>query len=332
MKNFIKNSLILLLLFFVFTSSAQAAQFAQTTVRFDRMKTNSPSSLQVLFVPVTTATEGIIYLSLPTGITIGASIGITNDNLPSGSTQLPGTIVATKIGQTISITGMTDLAVGTTYVFNVLSNGISTPAGAGQLVGRLTTLTGSSAAIDAGAFASYFITNDQIVITASVAPIFTFTLSGNTDVFLSQLSGSTVAATNGNTVTAGTNANKGWTGWVKSSYVALRSVGTGESIGTAGTLDNAPSTCANGTDCYVLDADLVTSGTGTGTLTIRPEYNGTGAAQGGTLSTIFQPFAGRNGKTGGDIVRLIARAAVNNTRAAGDDYTDTLTVVGAGNF
>jgi hypothetical protein len=234
-------------------------------------------------------------------------------------------------GTTMVITGMSALTVGTTYAFNI-GTGISTPATAGQILDTIATQTSGHVVIDSTTIASRFITNDQIVITGNVPPSFTFSLSGNTDSFTTDLGSSAVVSTSGRTVSVTTNASKGWIGWVKSSNAALTSVTSGESVATSGTIDGATSTCSGGTDCYVLDADKTTTGTGSGALTIAGEYDGSDTSSGGTLSASLTPFVTRTGKTNGDVITLIARASIVATKAAANDYTDTLTVIGAGNF
>ncbi len=91
-------------------------------------------------------------------------------------------------------------------------------------------------------------------------------------------------------------------------------------------------TLSAGTEGYVLDADLDTDGSGGGTLTIDAEYNGLTTSAGGTLSATFTEFASADGPAGDDVVTLIPRAAISGLTEAASDYTDTLTVVAAGNF
>ena len=112
----------------------------------------------------------------------------------------------------------------------------------------------------------------------------------------------------------------------------MNSASTGATIATAGSIDAAPTSLTGGNYGYVLDVDLTTdSGTsGTGTVTIDPEYLGADTSSGGTLSTSFQPVASADGVTDGDVLTLIERARVTAIQAAANDYTDTLTVIAAG--
>lgn len=322
--------LVWILALYLFASTdISAAPFAHVSLRYDRMKEATLSSLQVVLVPATTATEAKVKLVFDSA-SVGASQAVTVTGIPGGSTALPGTLTAVGAGTSIVVSGLTDLTVGTTYAFN-LTVGVSTPA-AGSAIDIVSTLTSGDSEIDATSVLSRYIANDQIVITANVPPTFTFSLSANSDSFTTDLSSSSVSVTNGRTVSVATNAPRGWIAWVRSQNAGLVSVTTGESIGTTGAVNTSPSVCQVNTDCYLLDADLTTTGDGSGSLTIDPEYLGVGTSDGGTLSTSFQPFAKRTGKTAGDVITLVAKASMVATKAAGSDYTDTLTIVGAGSF
>lgn len=324
----ISMGLVLTLVLFGANSvEAKAAPFTKAMVRYDRMKQNTSTSLMVIIVPATVGVESKIIVNFGSA-TLSAGQSATTGALPAGVTSLPGTLTAVGSGSSIAISGLTDLTVGTTYGFN-LSVGVTTAA-AGAATDTVTSYVGTTP-LDSTTLTSRYITDDQVVITANVPPTFTFVLSGNTDAFATNLSSGSVSTTYGIGVSASTNAAKGWTGWIKSANAALSSVQTGESIGTSGTLNAAPETCVNATDCYVLDVG-VTSGTGAGVLSADAEYAGNGTTTGGTFSTAYQPFASRTGKTNGDLVWLKAHATMIATKAAGSDYTDTWTIVGAGNF
>ena len=313
---------------------AKAAPFSKTTLRYDRMKTNTPSTLQLIIVPATAQTESKLVINFGGSVTIGAGQSATTTSFTGvGVSGLPGTIAAAGAGTSIAITGLNDLAVGATYGVN-LTVGITTQSAVGTTLDTITSYTAGNAVIDQTKVQSAFISNDQVVITANVPPTFTFSLGGGgTDSFTTDLSPSAVVSTNGILVSASTNAARGWTGWVKSQSISLGSVSTGETIPTIGTAGvGTTSICSNGADCYLLDATSVSPGSGTGSFTADVGYAGNGTTSGGTLSTNFLPFASRTGKTNGDTITLKAHSSIIATKAAGSDYTDTWTVVGAGNF
>jgi len=334
MKRFISRVVMFWLLMIGFlmigTVEAKAAQFTRATIRYDRMMTGKLSSLQVIIVPLTVGTEAKVKLVFA-GATLGAGQSATTAALPSYAVGLPGIGTTAIGGGTSIVVNCTDLTVGTTYAFN-LTIGVSTPA-ANSYSDTVSTLTSGDVVIDSTTVASRIISNDQITINANVPPSFTFVLSGNTDAFTTDLSAGSVSSTGGISVVVTTNAAKGWTGWIKSLNTGLNSVttGAGENIGTSGTYNATPEVCVVGTDCYVLDVG-VTNGGGSGSLTADAEYAGNWTTTGGTLMNYFVPFAGRTGKATNDTVWLKAHATMISTKAAGSDYTDTWTVVGAGNF
>jgi hypothetical protein len=298
------------------------------------MQQNSASSLQIMIVPASVGTENRVKLVFGSAV-VGTGQTVSITNLPSGSIALPGTLTAVGSGTSIVVSGVTDLTVGTTYVFNIPISGtgiaVTTPA-SGSASDILMTLDSGNSTVDTTTVTSRYINSDQVLITANVPPTFTFTLSGNTDAFTTNLSSGSVSTTNGISISVATNAAKGWTAWLKSLNTSLSSVTTGENIGTSGTINAAAETCVVATDCYVLDVG-VTSGTGgAGSATADTEYGGNGTTTGGTFSSTFQPIASRPSKTNGDTVWLKAHATMIATKAAGSDYTDTWTIVGAGNF
>jgi hypothetical protein len=164
-----------------------------------------------------------------------------------------------------------------------------------------------------------------------VAPTFTFVFANNSQP-LGTLTSSAISSGTGTGITITTNAPSGWNAWVKSANAGLTSANASKTIATTGTLDNAPSTLSTGTEGYVLDVDLTTDAGSGGTVTLAGEYNGTTTSAGGTVSTTLQSIASANGTANGDVITLIPRAAISGITPAASDYTDTLTVVGAGIF
>jgi hypothetical protein len=317
---------------------AQAGNFEQIYVRPDRLKASTATTGLICAQADTAGTEVDVQVVFPTGFTLGiaATFTVSTSNLPSGATAWPGIGTATNVtSQTVTFPS-TDLTVSTLYCFNWSSSTAVTTSTAGNdKTGTITTRATGPTTIDSSSYALSIISDDQIVVTATVPATFSFTLSGNTDTFTTSLS-TTTTSTSGRTVTIGTNAASGWVAWVKSANAALNSASTSASIPTAGTVNDTPTDLASTTG-YVLDVNITTdSGTGTGTVSQDPgygdEYDGTNATSGGTLSTIFQPIANSNGTTDGDVLTLIERAKITAVQAAATDYTDTLTVVAAGRF
>lgn len=340
---------VLLILFGTLVSTsalnqAQAVEAGNSYMRCDRMKeaTNPGACLVVFTTSATTATETSFKITLDSEwvssthfSTTASNYTVSTTGLPAGVTAMPGIATANNVtGNTIRFP-ITALANSTTYGFYITNGGtglISNPSASTTIVHRLVTRTGADAAdADVKDIAVPTIANDQVVITATIAPSFTFVFNNNAQNLA--LTSSSVISGTGTTITVTTNAASGWSAWMLSTNAALNSAASGDTIATTGTVDDSPSTLSAGTEGYVLDVDLTTDGAGGGTVTIDPEYNGTTTSQGGTLSnSAYEVIATANGAASSDIITLIPRVAISGLTEAATDYTDTLTVVGAGIF
>jgi hypothetical protein len=181
--------------------------------------------------------------------------------------------------------------------------------------------------------------SDQITVNASVAANFSFSLSANTDT-VPKVDPTTIQTSTGVNMTVSTNSALGYTAYVKSANAQLTSTASPGTPIVNGTFNGAPDTVAAGTTKYGF---VPTTGTAcstcSGTLAYDTEYSpGAGApislgTQAGAFnSTNFASFVSRTSYTNADVINLKERVAVSNTIAAANDYTDTLTIVAAGNF
>jgi hypothetical protein len=301
------------------------------------MKTGTPTTGMVCAKPTTTSAANVdVQVTFPTVAGTDFTVSATGANWTTvGAWPGIATATPTVSGKTVTwtYTAPQTLSAGTTYCFHwTNSAALKTGAAGNNQFGSIRTRTTAGAVIDRANYALSVISDDRIVITATIPPLFTFILSGNTDSFTTNLSSTAVVSTTGQTAEVRTNASNGWTTWVKSANTGLNSASTGEAIATAGSIDAAPSDL-DPTLGYVLDVDATTQGAaGDGTMSIAAEYDGTTIEEGGTLSTVFQPIAAGDGTTDGDIMTLIERAFISSVQAAATDYTDTLTVVAAGLF
>lgn len=317
-------------------SPAEAGPLSNTYVRLSRMKATENTGFRVVFrTSAVDGTEDKVRITFPS-YTVNATQTVSSASCASetGATALPGTLTAAgdNTAKTVVVSGVSDLATSTSYCVDLTSASALTNPVAGQYTGTVATLTSADATIDYLDVGLRVISDDQIVVSAIVPPTFNFVLSGNTDAFSTNLDPGSVVSTGGRSATITTNASKGWITWVKDNQQGLNSATAPYTIATAGTVDGSPTTLTSGTEGYVLDADITTDAAGGGTVTVDPEYNGLTTAQGGTFSGTFQPIATANGTANGDVITLIERAAIAGSTPAGNDYTDTLTVVAAGNF
>lgn len=319
----------------------KATDLEQAMLRFDRMAATTATNVRVVFkVPSTnTGTEAKVKITFGSGTTVAAATVNTTGFTGTGfgtldnPLLLPGTLTVGNSGQVITISGVTNLTASTWYGVNI-ATGITTGTAA-QYSNTIQTTTSGDAVIESKQVATRVIADDQVVISATVPPTFNFTLGGTTDSFTTDLSTSSVVSTTGVTATVVTNGGNGWVAWVKSTNAALSSTSASDTITSAGdATDGTPTTLSAGSEDYVMDVNLTTDSatSGSGTVTVAAEYNGDTTSKGGTLTTGYTKIASADGPTDGDVITLIERATISGLTQAATDYTDTLTVVGAGVF
>jgi hypothetical protein len=317
-------------------SQVSASTLTENFVRIDRMKASTTTGGTVCVKMATTAgTDAKIKVTFPTGFTVNSTASnwtVTTTNLPLGATAMPGINTASGVSSQTVTFPISDISSSSTlYCFNFASSSTLTTSSAGNdKTGSISVTTSGDTEIDGGNYATSVISDDQVVLTATVPSTFTIALGTNSQA-LGTLSTASISSGSGVSVTITTNAANGWIGWVKSANSYLNSASTSDQINTVGSIDDSPSTLSAGTEGYVLDADLTTDGANGGTVTIDAEYNGS-STQGGTLSTSFQEFATANGPASSDVVTLVPRVAISGLNEAASDYTDTLTIVAAGHF
>jgi hypothetical protein len=203
-------------------------------------------------------------------------------------------------------------------------------AAAGTYSVTVTTQDSVPAAIDTATITADTISDDQIQVSATVPPSFTFVIDSNSTSFTSNLSTGSVAQTTQRTVTITTNATAGWVAWAKDSQTGLHSTIASKTI--AATTPGTGATLSAGTEGYVLGVDDVDA-SGGGTVAVVGAYSGTGSdANGSGLDTSYRQIASSNGTANGDVLQLHGKAAISGQTPAATDYADTWTVIGAGSF
>lgn len=330
-----------------------AVPFSESFVRLDRLSATTATGGRVCARPSATnlaQVEASVQVTFPTTAATdyvvnatAANWTVTTTGLDAGQTAWPGIGTATAVsGKTVTFPS-TDLASSATlYCFNFSATNTLTTSSAGATEttkGTVTTRTLAPATIDQTTYSQSIISNDQVVVNAVVPPSFTFSLSGNTDSFTTDLSTSSVVSTSGRSVTITTNAPNGWIVWVRdlnnngAGRGSLRSATAGNyNIAAAAAVGTAARTLTSGTEDYGLGVIVNTDAAGGGTVSVDAAYDGT-VTKAGTLDpTQFRPIASANGTANGDIITLLERATIAGQTPAAADYTDTLTVIGAGRF
>lgn len=334
-------------------------QFQKGFVRLDTLKATTATGGRVCINPSVAgaATEGKIIVTFPTTAVTDYVVNATAANwttnttgLDAGQTALPITsnVASNVTGKAVTFTVTSDLTAGTLYCFNFSGTSTLTTSSAGAVptsgnTGNIQTQTGASAPIDQTYFDESIITNDAVVVTAVVPPSFQFTLSANTDAFVANLNATaTPTLTGGTTVTILTNAASGWIIWARD-LLANSSAGKGSLMSTTAGNYKITNTAAVGaashthpaaTENYGLAVVTVNDAALGGTVTANAAYDGTAASlKAGTLdATGFQPIASATGTANNDSIVVKEQATIAGQTPAASDYTDTITLIGAGQF
>ncbi|HUS26093.1 MAG TPA: hypothetical protein VMY99_01975 [Nevskiaceae bacterium] len=320
---------------FIHSNTAKAADLTETSVRFDRMKISSPTTGTVCAKPTTTATEADVQVTFPTGYTLGAAgtftVNTTNLAWPTGGTAWPSIATASNVASQVVTFTSGDLTPGTLYCFNwtnsaaVTVKSSATSSNAGSVTTRTTTPTN----IDTATYTTASISDDQIVVSATVPSAFSFALSANTDALGTLSTGSVTSSPTPRTATVNTNAKNGWMVWAKDANTGLTSATASATI--ASTTPGSNSTLSAGTAGYNTGITSSQVG-GSGTITVTAPFVGTSTGQGGGLDTSLRTLATSNGTADTAVLTIKNNVAISATTAAASDYTDTITVIGAGLF
>lgn len=307
------------------------AAFASTFVRFDRMKVSTQTTGTVCANPNTTGTESTVSVTFPTGYTVGTAsnftVNTTNNAWPTGGTAWVGigTPASSVSGQTVTWSSG-DLTVGTLYCFNwTNAAAVTQPSSPGN------NQTGTVATnLESGQYATSTVSNDQVVVTATVPAAFSFALSTNTDPIVNLTSSTIGASTTPPTATVNTNARNGWSVWAKNNNGTLSSATAAYSINSSSL--GANTTLAAGTEGYVLGVTTAQTG-GTGTPAATTAFaNGGTSGRGSGLDSSLRTIVTSGGSANNAVMTLKNYVTINAITPAAIDYTDTQTYIGAALF
>jgi hypothetical protein len=312
----------------IYLTNMNAGGASAVIVEFTTSATNTGTNGSVVFSGWTgSGGTGTVATSQTVTTTYN---GVNCKTITLAAANLPGTPTAagTAGTGTIAVTDATALTASTNYCY-VLPTGITAnPTSTGQSSVAVTAGTDTAVSVEID-----IITNDQVVVSATVPPSFTLGLSGNTDSFTTSLSSGSIVGTTGVTATVGTNAKNGWYLFGSDSNSALNSASTGGSI--PATTVNTNTTLTAGTAGYLSGVTAVTQGTGTGigTTTADAPYSSSGSGNGSGLTTTTPyEMAVSTGTAVNATVTIKEYAAISAVTPAAADYSDTITLVGAGSF
>jgi hypothetical protein len=328
-------------------SHVSAADLSSGYVRLDRMKAAVATGGLVCVTPSATHTTTAhdFQIDWPTGYTVSTTAtdwNASTGTIPAGTTAFPGIVGVTAVvgSQNVTWTFSSDqtLTQGTEYCFTFGSSALTNPAAANDLTGTLTLSDTTAANTETKPFALSSVSNDQVTVTATVPATFSFAVQDNS-ISLGTLSPSSLTRDSmSSPITVSTNANNGWTAQIRSEGDgALDSASTGDSISSTDT--GSAVSLSSGTKGYVWDVAVTKGGSSTGTPAVDTEYKGGGdntsdntSTAGGVVGTSYEEFANSTGPASIDSINMTVVAAIDATTKAASDYTDTVDIVGAGQF
>jgi len=333
-------------LFVIVSVRTNAAPLTTTYVRLNRIKAAQATSFRLLFKAASNQTANVTIdfngtdvgvaqwtNATPGGLVNATQSVSTTQCVAEGFTALPtsSTLTAAGSGAVVTISAVDATISGTTYCVDLTSATAVTNPIAGEY--HPTVAIGS----DSTTIAVRTIAEDQIVVTAVVPPSFNFQFNNTTTDAFGNLSASATTSTTGKTITLTTNAASGWVVWAKSLNGAtkgsLNSATAGNyKITSSSSLGSASHTMTNNTEDYGLATTINSDAAGGGTVTLDAAYDGTSTKVGVLDSQNFRPIASANGTANGDVINVLERATIAGGTPAANDYTDTITFIGAGNF
>lgn len=336
-------------------AKAAVVPFTVAFVRLDTLTAVQPTGGRVCVKPSSTnASQTIASIKVTFPTTSGtdyvvnstaANWTVTTSNLDAGQTAMPTIATANNVtGKAVTFPLGTPqvLSASNLYCFNFAAASTLTTSSAGAAEttqGTVASQIAGPTIEDQTTYSESIISDNTVVVTATVPPSFTFVLSGNTDSFNAPgLSTGSVNTSNGNrTITITTNAASGWIIWAQdlnnvSGKGALHSTTASYNITGTGTICT-PAIFTAGAENYGLAATINTDAAGGGTVAVNYCFNGTTSNFAGTLDpTRFQVVATANGTANGDIINVKELATIAGQTPAASDYTDTISFVGAGQF
>lgn len=237
----VSGGLIIVLSFSLFSSAfigtASAASLTALSDTQSRVKKNTASNHTFLFTSTSAMSSGTIVITLPsdyvtTGVVFGdidlsyGANGTENDQTLAGSAGAAtwGAAFGGTGNRTLTLTyptsGGTAITAGWKVIVEIGTNATTGGTGTHQVVNPTTAGTyiiGIATASDTGQVATAIVDDDQVVVSTTIDPYLTFSISQNT-VSLTKSGGGNPDSSNtgynngtANTLAAATNATSGYT-------------------------------------------------------------------------------------------------------------------------
>jgi len=308
----------------VILSNMNASGTSAVVFEFKTSASNTGTTLSINFSTYTGGSNGSVAASPSYATSLGTSDCKT---LTGATAYVPGSPVATGSSGLITFSGVTAYTASTAYCGVLTGAAVTNPTATGIVPVTITAGVDAASQVETD-----IITNDQVVVSAIVPYSYTLTLGGNTDSFTGNLASGSVGLTTGVTASVTTNAQHGWSLYALDSNTGLTSGTAGHTI--ASTSVGSNTSLSAGTEGYLtgLPAAGITQGTGGGTTSATAAYASNGTNSGAGLNTNYNKIASSTGTAINASVTVKEFAAISGTTQPGSDYTDTITLVGAGTF
>ena len=320
---------------FASVDNANAAALEYIMVRFDSITVSSATTGTVCAQTPSSVTETEVRVTYPTGYALGAAgtftVSTANLAWPSGASAWPGIGTATNVSSQEVTFPSSTLSPATLYCFNwTNSAAVTTQASpSSSNTGIVATYTSGPSLKDSTAYVTQTVADGTIAVSATVPQAFSFALSANTDALGTLSTGSVTTSPTPRTVTINTNAQFGWMVWAREDATA------GLGSATASYALDSPAgvgtTLSAGTEGYITGVSD-SQASGTGTISVVSAFDYDTSTDGAGLDNTLRTIATSNGTAGNAVLTLRNQVAISGTTPAATNYTDTITLTGAGIF
>jgi len=335
-------ALITLTTFLSYPQVTSAAALTNLSDTMSRQAAGEESNHTIKFTTATGVAAGQnIQITFPSGFTIGSvdytdidiswgpSTGAENE-LTLGASASGSTWGASFGGQVLTITSGTGTISAASKI--IIEIGTNASGGNAQITNNSSaatyTLSIAGTFGDTGKIAIVIVDDDQVVLTATVNPSITFTVSAATSSFGDLSTGSITTAGTNITLTIGTNAQNGYVIQVNDSgdgvNPGLYNSDASYVIGSVDSSYNNTGTLSAGTEGYGIQGSSAGA-------TIDARFNQTGNDVGGLETTPVNFASHSSTMNSSHTITVTHKAAISSWTSAGT-YTDTVTYIATGNY
>ena len=349
-SNRILVAITVMVLSFCFVTPANAVSLTAVSDTMSRLKESENSNHTIAFTTSSGVAAGQSFtIIFPAGFTMGASIDYTDVDVKDDAAELTLAAVAntTTWGAAFSGTGSRTLTItsasGTIAASSVVTVEVGTHATEGATGdkqvqnhathGTYTIPINVNSGTDTGTLAIVIVDNDQVVVSATVDPSLTFSLSANTTAFGVLAPGVVDTADTNITLTIGTNGFGGYS-------ISVRDAGSTTNPGLYNSSASSLIGSADGT--YHHDGNLASvaegfglqitcsAGCTTGT-DVAADWRVGSDTVGGLTLAAKNVVTYASSTTADHTLAVVHKAKASASTKAGS-YTDTLTYIASASF